>query len=413
MQAIPSPLNVLDDALAKASPARGIVRALGRVARSATRSAVERHGVRLRAALRSVFLQHESPQQAHDSLRDAQAQTREILDDSRRSGSEPAVAAARCVLETLGVAFALSQGQSGNRPLAQRALDAAVTAMETQRTWPRSAADHVACILAAFLPASIAGWPEYDSVAEGGLDALRPALGEVTRALAGVNDGDEAWEVLAARGLIPVEWYGESARSFRGGRRDRFGRVQRISLAEPPDVLSAIALGSSPQGVLAAEQLTREFALALRAWGMQQPTHFEWAVLDGRAMLDQYKGSWPAALETALRKTRLSNVERAWAEGRAACASAVEWTDSYVPTGLREAISLTELWRVLVELDTRFPDAEPVPEAWHNERIASIPCAFAPLISLSSHGFTLLGVHGARAQLAMPLPTREQLAPFM
>jgi hypothetical protein len=181
--------------------------------------------------------------------------------------------------------------------------------------------------------------------------------------------------------------------------------MRRATVASPPDVRSAIALATDPDGVLAAERLAREFASSLRAWDQREPSHFEWAVLDRRGMLDVYRGPWPSQLERALRKIRLSTAERAWAEGRAATAANVEWSDSYVPAGLREALSLAEFWRVMVEVDARFPVVDPVPEAWQGERVAAVPCALAALLGLWGLGYALVSFDGERAQLAAPMAT--------
>jgi hypothetical protein len=256
------------------------------------------------------------------------------------------------------------------------------------------------------LPADIKGWPDYGEVA---LRLMRPAhrdkptLTAVARAVEGLSDGAEAWETLAARSVIPVEWAGDQARSFRGATRDRWGRVRRTVDEAPPDVQSAVSLATDPDGLLAAERLAREFASSLRAWNQREPSHFEWAVLDRRGMLDVYRGPWPPQLERALRNIRLSTAERAWAEGRAATAANVEWSDSYVPAGLREALSLAEFWRVMVELDARFPTSDPVSEPWQGSRVAEVPCALASLLSLWTLGYALMSLDGERAHLAAPM----------
>jgi hypothetical protein len=409
MEELPSPVDVLDAALDRGVPARRVLRALAHVARNAAVGAIERDGLLLRSALSPAFSLSDSDD-ARTALQRSLEQVREIHARSRgRVNGEAATAAAACALGTLEVAQRVALGLSDNQPLAIAVLERAVSAIDRQWTWPRTPADQVACTLAAFLPAEIPGWPDYDEVAARLMQPRRRALEGVTSALDGVTDGAEAWEVLAARSLIPVEWPGDGARSFRGGLRDRWGRVRRTAVADPPDVASAIALAADPDGVLAAERLAREFASTLRAWDQREPTHFEWAVLDRRGMLDVYRGPWPSQLEVALRRIRLSTPERAWAEGRAATAANVEWTDSYVPAGLREALSLAEFWRVMVELDARFPQSEPVPESWQGERVASVPCAFAALLSLWELGYALVSFDGERAHLAAPMVVHDPL----
>jgi hypothetical protein len=408
MEALPSPLDVLDAALDRAVPWRKLARALAHVARNAAIGAVERDAAVLRAALQPAFLGAGAA--ISDELRTELVRSIEtatlVLDRTQgRSASDAAVAAAKCALRSLEISRDVSLGLRCSDRLAVELLACAERAIDRQYTWPRTSADQVACTFAAFLPADIPGWPDYDEVAHQLMRPSRKGLDVVVEALEGVSDGDEAWEVLAARSLIPMAWAGDESRSFRAEARDRWGRMRRATVTSPPDVRSAIALATDPDGVLAAERLAREFASSLRAWDQREPSHFEWAVLDRRGMLDVYRGPWPSQLERALRKIRLSTAERAWAEGRAATAANVEWSDSYVPAGLREALSLAEFWRVMVEVDARFPVVDPVPEAWQGERVAAVPCALAALLGLWGLGYALVSFDGERAQLAAPMAT--------
>lgn len=406
MEAVPSPLDVLDGALDRAISGRKLARALAHVARIAAIGAVERDAVSLRKALAPALVS--DAQVTDDQRLDALATSLDAVHEiheraRRRTNSDAAVAAAQCALHALEITRNASLDLGGNEGAALRLLKCAEQAIDRQYTWPRTSADHVACTFAAFLPADIPGWPDYDDVSKGLMKPARNHVAALYAALEGVSDGEEAWEVLAARALIPIEWAGDESRSFRGGTRDRWGRVRRATVASPPDVPSAVTLAADPDGVLAAERLTREFASSLRAWGQREPTHFEWSVLDERGMLDVYRGPWPAPLERALRNIRLSTAERAWAEGRAAVASNVEWSGAFVPAGLRETLSLVEFWRVMVELSAAFPQVEPVPDAWQGERVASVPCALAALLSLWGLGYALVSFDGERAYLAAPM----------
>lgn len=408
MEAVPSPLDVLDAALDHAVSERKLARALAHVARNAAVGAVERDGLVLRKALAPALISVE--QTSRDELRAALSRSidavREVVERSeRRTNAAAAIAAAKCSACALEITQNVLLGATDNEPIAVRLLAYAEAAIDRQYTWPRTPADQVACSLAAFLPAQIPGWPDYDEVARSLMRPTQKGIEAVTAALDGVSDGDEAWEVLAARALIPVDWAGDESRSFRGGVRDRWGKLRRATVSSPPDVQSAITLAVDPDGVLAAERLAREFASSLRAWDQREPSHFEWAVLDRRGMLDVYRGPWPSQLERALRDIRLSTAERAWAEGRAAAASNVEWSGTYVPAGLRETLSLAEFWRVMVEIDATFPQADPVPEAWQGEKVASVRCAFAALLSLWGLGYALVSFDGERAHLAAPMAT--------
>lgn len=58
---------------------------------------------------------------------------------------------------------------------------------------------------------------------------IRPRLAEVRAAIAGIDDPQEAWETLAARGILPANWCDNDARRFRAGPpvlEDPIGKVR-------------------------------------------------------------------------------------------------------------------------------------------------------------------------------------------
>jgi hypothetical protein len=412
MDDIPSAALVLDRALAQSAPSVRVVRALAHVAREAAASASEGDSVVLLQALRAALhgLPHEPTREENPravrtppALDDAEERVQSALTRARRRvRGESSVAAAESASLALELTRRAMRTDPVDRDLAVALLDRAESAIDRRRTWPRTPAHQVACTLAAMLPGDRPAWPDYDRVASRMLRPRARSLDAARSALKGVTDGEEAWEVLAARGIIPLDWPGDGSRSFRGRTRDPRGRPARSSTRHPPDVASALALGSDPDGVLAAERLAREFAATLGDWDVQEPTHFAWEVLDRRGMFDALRGPWPGALERALRRIPLTTPERAWAEGRAAAAASVEGQDAYVPAGLREALSLTELWRVMVELGARFVRDASTPASWHGARAADVPCAFAALLGLWEIGYGLILFDEERAFMAAP-----------
>ncbi|MFO0605763.1 MAG: hypothetical protein U0324_21450 [Polyangiales bacterium] len=83
------------------------------------------------------------------------------------------------------------------------------------------------------------------------LDDARAAVAACSRSRLG------ALEALAARGVIPAEWVGDPGRWFRVGPRR----------AEPLKSTHAVALAADVAGVLAAEELAREYVQRLRPYG--------------------------------------------------------------------------------------------------------------------------------------------------
>lgn len=103
--------------------------------------------------------------------------------------------------------------------------------------------------------------------------ALRPAranLARIDAALDGVASADEAWEVLAARGLIPLAWARHPARLLR---RFRDPHV-------PPTVSAARLLAADVPGIERAEVLAREVVARLAPWGVALPDSVRWKFLE-------------------------------------------------------------------------------------------------------------------------------------
>lgn len=100
----------------------------------------------------------------------------------------------------------------------------------------------------------------------------------------GARSPAEAWETLAARGVIPDAWVGAS-------HERRF--VWSTDNASPSDVRACIALASDPDGVAEVEQLARELVQRLAAWLPPRGVRLQWKVVelydDGRPWL-----SWTA-----------------------------------------------------------------------------------------------------------------------
>ncbi len=399
METIPTAAEVLEQAIQNGIPARRVCAALVHVARMTLSPLIEFDARSLKTALdlaNSVLLQ----EQAASELSYAFSAVDRFLRNVERRADAPAdLAAGRSVGQVIQIVDNLSRGKSGNQTLALESLQQAAFAIDRSFTWPNRPQDRVACTFAAFLPAQIEGWPQYETVVERVLRPSREKYTQVFAALEGVSDGAEGWEILAARELIPVEWAEDPKRSFRGGVRDRWGRVRMSASASPPDIRSAITIASDPGGILAAERLAREVGSALSDWGVKEPQHFEWNVLDNSGLASLGKLAVPAELEASMRHIRMSNAERAWAEGRASAIENVYSGSTYLPHGLREALSLTEFWRVMVEIGAHFPTTR-VPDAWRGEPVASVKCAFAALLSVWSVGYALVSLEGERACLA-------------
>jgi hypothetical protein len=87
----------------------------------------------------------------------------------------------------------------------------------------------------------------------------RPRLAEAWKIVENLYDAKEAWEALAARGLIPYEWVTRDDRSYMleapdGMRRGYF----------PPSIRMAVSLACDANNILAAERIAQQHAKGIR-----------------------------------------------------------------------------------------------------------------------------------------------------
>lgn len=129
---------------------------------------------------------------------------------------------------------------------------------------------------------------------------LNPRTGSTLEARAAVpKDGDprEAWETLAARGLIPADWIDHPRRAFVIDARRAVaaglatvatptvrvpGQGPAVLLSSPPDPLVAFAIGRDAAGVATAEDLARELVARLAPFapkGSPQPDRVAWSLV--------------------------------------------------------------------------------------------------------------------------------------
>ncbi|MBL8683640.1 MAG: hypothetical protein JNK05_31000 [Myxococcales bacterium] len=113
---------------------------------------------------------------------------------------------------------------------------------------------------------------------------------EALASVAGVSDPSEAWEVLAARELISLDWVSAGARQVAVDGapcelcEDRVEFVGHDPSCEranvPATVLAAATLAADPAGVVAAERLAREAYGRLGAGTIEGAARVVWRVID-------------------------------------------------------------------------------------------------------------------------------------
>jgi hypothetical protein len=96
------------------------------------------------------------------------------------------------------------------------------------------------------------------------------------------STGEEAWQRLHERGLIPDELFRSSERSFAVANTERrtAAAVDGLDLrAAPATVDAAVTLASDAEGILETERLVRTLRERLVPWGGKAVKEIDWIVL--------------------------------------------------------------------------------------------------------------------------------------
>jgi hypothetical protein len=248
----------------------------------------------------------------------------------------------------------------------------------------------------------------------------RPRLSEAGELAGRLSDPADAWERLAAGGLIPADWVGSPARVFRriGPRPMDSSSREAVHFAQnmdggPPgrcvyyitdrpypfSVEDAILFAAGAEGVQCAESAARRFCERARPWGGRSPARAAWLTLSAT------EPTWCGFHNRCL--DLIGDVLDVILEERGALPPA----DASVPYEQR----LGSLWRVAADLDAVVPAAlsDPyflhgalgppfVPEALRGARLRDLPDPFEPLAELWATRYRLDGVTDEAIVLAMP-----------
>ncbi len=103
----------------------------------------------------------------------------------------------------------------------------------------------------------------------------RPRLDEARAAVAHCTDADDAWETLAARGLLPLEWLNPGRRWFLH-EHPPAGATPSAMANRPRSISDCVAFASDIVAITAAETLAREMSNALTVWGASRPPILCW-----------------------------------------------------------------------------------------------------------------------------------------
>ncbi len=240
----------------------------------------------------------------------------------------------------------------------------------------------------------------------------RPRRARFDEAAAAAREADtaaEAWESMAARGLIPFDWVPHATRRFVAHAPGAACAPQ----AYPPTRAACVAFASDARNLLAAEELARELAARLAPWGVRAPPSVVWVTagwllpLSLRAsgfapLLDALHGlgeAWatPRVGRYALRdrsKARVAAREASARERRERWAAVRDGPHAHpaavISADLARALALWEFARdehLHVSRLATFPRR--LPQALAGVRVASLPSPFEPLVALYELGYGL------------------------
>lgn len=205
----------------------------------------------------------------------------------------------------------------------------------------------------------------------------------------------EAWETLAARGIIPEAWAAQAQRRFYGAE----GR------ALPRDVRASLVFASDPDGIAQAEALGREVAERLGPWNDGRTPQIVWRVLpDGASAVVPNLvagGRYLAAIAALLRESPNATPPTLVRARRGRSAESLAAT-ARVDQACAALIRVAAAWRRgrllddAASVEVRAPDgpaAVLVPTAWRAKWTSQLGDPFEPAEQLWRMGYGLLDVN--------------------
>jgi hypothetical protein len=267
----------------------------------------------------------------------------------------------------------------------------------------------------------------------------RPRLEEARSAVEGVEDAAEAWEMLAARGLIPAEWMGDGERVFaddgpppaladRGfsGHPTHAAVLRYLSEGPllcdgPPTVLAAWTLGSDVAGMTTAERVAREAVRLLAPWGAPQPSRVCWRIVDP-AEWDTQPGDYrhmPAAVAVGCSFVATPTVERAILRAKNYDFGTPKWRAAFTWECAAQWRYLARTRNLIAAKSSEVAERlaqggyPPIPKELSIKAFSEIESPFDPLLSLWASGYALDAITEHVIVIAAPgIATKTRAKPM-
>lgn len=256
----------------------------------------------------------------------------------------------------------------------------------------------------------------------------RPRLAEAMAAVDGVDDPAEAWEMLAARGLVPAEWMGDGERVFAEDERPPAlaergfsGHPTHAAVRSylelgprlcdgPPTVLAACTLGSDVEGMTTAERVAREAVRLLEPWGAPQPTRICWRIVDPDDWETQ-PGDYrhmPAAVAVGCSFVATPTVERAILRAKNYDFGTPRWRAAFTWECAAQWRYLARTKKKIAATGSEVTDRleqggyPKIPTELASKTFAEVESPFDPLLSLWASGYALDAITTHTIVIAAP-----------
>jgi hypothetical protein len=110
-----------------------------------------------------------------------------------------------------------------------------------------------------------------------------PRVIEASTAVEGATSGEQAWQWLFARGLLPMDLFRSTERRFAVVDTERHPAAaggDDLAMCEAPNTVeAAVALASDAENVLESERLVRMLRSRLVAWGARPVEQINWIIV--------------------------------------------------------------------------------------------------------------------------------------
>lgn len=212
----------------------------------------------------------------------------------------------------------------------------------------------------------------------------RPRLAEARAAADGAVSGEQAWQRLSERELVPGELFRSSERRFAVVNTERSTAAANGDQLDlrglPATVDAAVTLGSDAEAVLDTERLARLLRTRLAPWGAEPARRIDWVVLTHQIPFSFRQGH---AFNCARYSIELALEER----GIDMRASRPDQPS--LPQFVNDVLRMNDGWAKAAEHALQIPGEYKPPPKLVGTRFDALENPFEIALQLWAHGYVL------------------------